>query len=66
MPFSHLILCLSSPSLAPNPSQNEMIQMNLKNKKRLTDFENKFMVTRGEEQLGSLGRSCIHRYIPNG
>jgi len=39
--------------------------MNLQNKKRLTDLENKFMVEEedaGKGYLGSLGPMCTHCY----
>ena len=35
-----------------------MIQMNLQNRKRLTDLEDKLMVAGGKGYLGTLGRSC--------
>ena len=41
----------------------EMIQMNLQNRKRLTDLENQLMVAMGKGQLGTLGRTCTHCYI---
>ena len=39
-----------------------MIQMNLQNRKRLTDVENELMVTRGEG-IGSLRSTRIHGYV---
>ena len=38
----------------------EMIQMNLWNRKRLTDLENELMIGRGTGWLGSLGLTCTH------
>ena len=44
--------------------------MNLQNRKRLTDLENEFMVSGGEEwrevMSGSLGRTCTYCCISNG
>ena len=40
-----------------------MIQMNLQNRKRLTDLENKLMVAWVKGQLGTLGTSCTYCYI---
>ena len=38
--------------------------MYLQNRKRITDLENEFMVTRGEElrkgEFGNLGLTCTH------
>ena len=47
-----------------------MIQMNLQNRRRLTDLENKRMVAgrknEGKEKLGSLLKSCTHCCISHG
>ena len=42
-----------------------MTQMNLQNRKRLTDLEAKLMVAGGKGYLGTLGRSCTSCYIEN-
>ena len=43
--------------------------MNLQNKKRLTDLENKLMVAGGKDKgkgwLGSLGWTCTNYYVSN-
>ena len=39
------------------------MQMNLQNRKRLTDLGNELMVTKGKGQLGSLGRSYTLLYF---
>ena len=42
----------------------EMVQMNLQNRKRLTDLGNELTVARGKDAgkglLGSLGGTCTH------
>ena len=40
-----------------------MIQMNLKNRKRLRDLENKLMVAREKREGIVRERSCTHCYI---
>ena len=45
----------------------EIIQMNLQNRNRLTDFENELMVAEGKDGkrgwLGNLGWACTYCYI---
>ena len=44
-----------------------MIQMNIHDRNRLSDFKNELMVAGGkdgtERELGSLGWTCTHYYI---
>ena len=43
--------------------EKEIIEMNLQNRKRLTDLENKLTVAEGKNQFGTLVRPCKYCYI---